>query len=363
VNFARVLKEVLWCLVTEGGISYRRVKLSYGLDDDAIEELRHELISVKRLAADVDGERLVWAPEGLQARSDRAMLLQHPLPPLRPADPVPTPAKSPTPAAARDLPGAERRQLTVMFCDLADSTRLSGQLDPEEMSDVIRAYQELVTEAVRRFDGFIAKFMGDGVLVYFGYPYAQGNDAERGGLAIIEALPALNHQVEGRNGLRLAVRIGIATGLVVVGETIGEGVARKQTVVGETPNLAARLQGAAAPNSVLISSATRDIVDEVFSCDGLGAHITEPVQVWRVTGLREADEVEFETVAGDFPLVGRDEEIGMLRRAWQQTKEEGHGQVVFIGGEPGIGKSSLVDMLRRARPCWTRWRTEVPVMA
>jgi class 3 adenylate cyclase/predicted ATPase len=242
-----------------------------------------------------------------------------------------------------------------MFCDLADSTRLSAQLDPEEMSDVIRAYQELVTEAVRRFDGFIAKFMGDGVLVYFGYPYAQGNEAERAvhsGLAIIEALPALNHQVEGRSGPRLAVRIGIATGLVVVGETIGEGAAREQTVVGETPNLAARLQGAAAPNSVLISSATRDIVNEVFACDGLGAHvlkgITDPVQVWRVTGLREADEAEFETAAGDFPLVGRDEEIGMLRRAWQQTKEEGHGQVVFIGGEPGIGKSSLVDVLRRA---------------
>jgi class 3 adenylate cyclase/predicted ATPase len=350
VNFARVLKEVLWCLVTEGGISYRRVRLTYGLDDDAVEELRRELISVKRLAADVDGERLVWAPDGSLARNGRAGLPPHPLPPLRLVEPMPTPAKSP----ARDLPGAERRQLTVMFCDLADSTRLSAELDPEEMSDVIRTYQDFVSEAVRRFDGFIAKFMGDGVLVYFGYPYAQGNDAARAvhsGLAIIEALPALNHKVGGRNGLCLAVRIGIATGLVVVGETIGEGAAREQTVVGDTPNLAARLQGAAAPNSILISSATHDIVDEVFACDGLGAHVlkgvTEPVHVWRITGLREADEVEFETAAGDFPLVGRDEEIGMLRRAWQQTKEEGHGQVVFIGGEPGIGKSSLVDMLRR----------------
>jgi class 3 adenylate cyclase/predicted ATPase len=355
VNFVRVLKEVLWCLVTEGGISYRRVRLSYGLDDDAIEELRHELISVKGLAADVDGERLVLAPDGLLARKGLAAEPPHPLPPMRRAEPVPTPSKSPTPAAARDLPGAERRQLTVMFCDLADSTRLSVQLDPEEMSDVIRTYQELVSEAVRRFDGFIAKFMGDGVLVYFGYPYAKGNDAARAvhsGLAIIEAMPTLKHQVGGRIGARLAVRIGIATGLVVVGETIGEGAAREQTVVGETPNLAARLQGAAAPDSILISSATHDIVGEVFACDGLGAHvlkgISEPVQVWRVTGLREADEVEFETAARDFPLVGRDEEIGLLRRAWQQTKEEGHGRVVFIGGEPGIGKSSLVDILRRA---------------
>jgi len=356
VNFARVLKEVLWCLVSEGGISYRRVRLSYGLDDDAVDELRRELISVKRLAADVDGERLVWAPQGLLARNEQATLRQQPLPPLRSTEPGLTPVMSPrTPAEARDLPGAERRQLTVMFCDLADSTHLSAQLDPEEMSDVIRTYQEVVSDAVRHFDGFIAKFMGDGVLVYFGYPYAQGNDAARAvhsALAIIEAMPALKTRVGGQNGARLAVRIGIATGLVVVGETIGEGAAREQTVVGETPNLAARLQGAAAPDSILISSATHDIIGELFVCDELGAHvlkgISEPVQVWRVTGLREADEVEFETAARDFPLVGRDEEIGLLRRAWQQTKEEGHGRVIFIGGEPGIGKSSLVDSLRRA---------------
>jgi class 3 adenylate cyclase len=149
-----------------------------------------------------------------------------------------------------------------MFCDLADSTRLSAQLDPEEMGDVIRAYQEMVSEAVRRFDGFVAKFMGDGILVYFGYPYAQGNDAERGvhsGLAIIEAVPSLNRQVERRDGMRLAVRIGIATGLVLV----GEGAAREKTVVGETPNLAARLQATAGPDSILISAATHDIVGEV----------------------------------------------------------------------------------------------------
>jgi hypothetical protein len=158
VNFARVLKEVLWCLATEGGISYRRIKLSYGLDDDAVEELRRELISVKRLAADVDGERLVWAPEGLPSRSEAVTVTHQPLPPLRAPEPSfaaspPTlpltrelPAKLPL---TRELPGAARRQLTVMFCDLADSTHLSAQLDPEEIGDVIRAYQELVSEAVR----------------------------------------------------------------------------------------------------------------------------------------------------------------------------------------------------------------------
>ena len=223
-----------------------------------------------------------------------------------------------------------------MFCDLADSTRLSAQIDPEDMGDVTRAYQETVSQAIRRFDGFIAKFMGDGV---------------RTGLAILDALPALGAGIAHSNGTRFAARIGIASGLVVVGETIGEGAAREQTVVGETPNLAARLQALAGPDAILISAATRDLVGDIFACEGLGAHalkgIAEPVQVWRVAGLREEEEAEFETTTADFPLVGRDEEIGLLRRAWQQTKEESHGQVVFVSGEPGIGKSALVDTLRR----------------
>jgi predicted ATPase/class 3 adenylate cyclase len=348
LNFARVLKEVLWCLATEGSISYRRIKRGYGLDDDALEDLRRELIGTLHIAADLDGELLVWVPDGRTARPERTALSQ-PLPVSRQAE------RLPAPAADRDLPGAERRHLTVMFCDLADSTRLSVQLDPEDMGDVIRAYQEAVSEAVRLFDGYIAKFMGDGVLVYFGYPNAQEKDAERAvrtGLAILDALPALNAELAPANGTRLAVRIGIATGIVVVGETIGQGVAREQTVVGETPNLTARLQALAGPDAILISAATHDLVGDIFACEGLGAHalkgIAEPVQVWRVTGLREASDAEFETTAADFPLVGRDEEIGLLRRAWQQTKEEGHGQVVFVSGEPGIGKSVLVDTLRRA---------------
>jgi class 3 adenylate cyclase len=239
VNFEQVLKEVLWCLVTEGGISYRRIRLSFGLDDDALEEVRRELIGVKRLAADVDGELLVWAPAARPAEAGDATRPRQPLPVL------PAARTPPAAAATWDLPGAERRHLTVMFCDLADSTRLSARLDPEDMGDIIRAYQAAVSEAVRRFDGFIAKFMGDGVLVYFGYPHAHEKDAERAthaALAILEALPALNSAIAQEIRIRLSVRIGIATGLVVVGETIGEGAARENTVVGETPNLAARLQ-------------------------------------------------------------------------------------------------------------------------
>jgi class 3 adenylate cyclase len=313
----------------------------------------------RTLAADIDGERLVWAPEGPPSRNGPANLSRLPLPPLRAAAPASTvPAWPPAPAAARELPGAERRQLTVMFCDLADSTHLSAQLDPEEMGDVIRAYQELVSVAVRRFDGFIAKFMGDGVLVYFGYPHAQGNDAERAvhsGLAIVEALPELNRQIGGQNGVRLAVRIGIATGLVVVGETIGEGAAREQTVVGETPNLAARLQGFASSDTILISAATHNSVGDVFACEDLGAHalkgIDEPVQVWRVASLREAEDVEFDTAAGDFPLVGRDRRSGCCAAPGRRPRKRGTAKSYSSAAsrESANRASSTRYVARRAR--------------
>ena len=194
VNFARVLKEVVWCLVTEGSISYRRIKRSFGLDNEALEDLRRELIGIKRLAADHEGEFLVWAPEPRPAPAD--------LTAARPPPPASQLAEGTAAPAERVLPGAERRHLTVMFCDLMDSTHLSAQLDPEDMGDVIRAYQEVVGDAARRFDGFIAKFMGDGVLIYFGYPHALEKDAERAvrtGLAILEALPALSTEI-GRDG-------------------------------------------------------------------------------------------------------------------------------------------------------------------
>jgi class 3 adenylate cyclase len=160
VNFARVLKEVLWCLVTEGGISYRRIKLSFGLDDDGIEELRRELIVIKRVAADVDGEVLVWAPEGRGARPGPAALLR-PLPALR-QDERPT-APADVPAAIPAASEAERRQLTVMICDLVGSTALSTGMDPEDLRDVIASYQSRCSAAIRRYDGFVAKYMGDGI--------------------------------------------------------------------------------------------------------------------------------------------------------------------------------------------------------
>ena len=258
MNFARVLKEVLWCLVTEGSISYRRIKLTFGLDDDGLEELRSELIGIKRLAADVDGKRLVLASEGRPARPEGTALPQ-PLPALRHAEKPTAPAAqrdlsvAPTPAAVAAAPEAERRQLTVMFCDLVGSTALSTGMDPEDLRDVIASYQNRCSAAIRRYDGFVAKYMGDGILVYFGYPRAHENEAERSvraGLDIVEAMAELNAAVPRPPGVELAVRIGIATGPVIVGDQIGEGTASETAVVGETPNLAARLQalGAAEPD-------------------------------------------------------------------------------------------------------------------
>ncbi len=259
-------------------------------------------------------------------------------------------------SASRDQK-AERRQLTVMFCDLVGSTELSTRFDPEELQDVIRAYQEVAANVIRQFDGYIARYMGDGLLVYFGYPQAHERDAERAvrtGLGIVDAMVDLNAEAGLPDGVELAVRIGIDTGLVVVGEIVGEGDAQERTVVGETPNLAARLQGLARPNGVVLGSVTRDLAGDTFVYEDLGAHelkgITGFVKVWEVCGLIEEPGDEADNRAAihgsQSPLVGRDEEIGLLRRAWQQTKDEGRGQVVLVNGEPGIGKTVLVDVLR-----------------
>ena len=228
-------------------------------------------------------------------------------------------------AAAPDAPApadAERRQLTVMFCDLVGSTSLSSRLDPEDLREVIAAYHRAVAEIVAGFDGFVAKYMGDGVLVYFGYPRAHEDDAERAvraGLSSIDAVGRLDVK-----SAKLQARVGIATGLVVVGDLIGEGSAQEQSVVGETPNLAARLQALATPASLVIAAGTRQQIGELFDLEDLGpqqlAGFAEPQRAWRVLG--ESGEVSrFEALrSGETPLVGREEEIELLIRRWQQAK-------------------------------------------
>ena len=249
-----------------------------------------------------------------------------------------------TPPATRT--DAERRQVTVMFSDLVGSTALSGRMDPEDLREVISAYQKCVTETVRRFGGFVAKYMGDGVLVYFGYPQAHEDDAERAvraGLELIAAVGAL------KSNAPLQTRVGIATGLVVVGDLIGSGAAQEQAVVGETPNLAARLQGVAEPNTVVIAEGTRKLLGNLFELEDLGAKdlkgIAGPVRAWAALRASSA-EGRFEALhaSGLTALVGREEELELLLRRWAKAKT-GEGQVVLLSGEAGIGKSRLTAAL------------------
>jgi class 3 adenylate cyclase len=241
--------------------------------------------------------------------------------------------------------GAERRQLTVMFCDLVGSTALSSRLDPEDLRAVIGAYHKCVAETVGRLGGFVAKYMGDGVLVYFGYPRAHEADAEeavRTGLALVEAVSALEVPE------RLRVRVGIATGLVVVGDLIGEGEARERGIIGETPNLAARLQGIAAPNTTVISESTRRQIGALFEVEDLGsqqlAGFAEPQRAWQVLAENRALG-RFEALRSRAtPLVGREEELELLLRRWRRAAA-GEGQVVLISGEAGVGKSRLTEAL------------------
>jgi class 3 adenylate cyclase/predicted ATPase len=241
---------------------------------------------------------------------------------------------------------AERRHVTVMFSDLVGSTALSARMDPEDLREVISAYQTCVAEIVARFGGFVAKYMGDGVLIYFGYPHAHEDEAERAVRAGLELIAAISRL---KTHAPLQTRVGIATGLVIVGDLIGSGASQEQAIVGETPNLAARLQGVAQPNSVVIADGTRKLVGNLFELEDLGAQalkgIAGPVQAW--IALRAASvESRFEAlhVSGLTELVGRDEELELLLRRWLKAKG-GEGQVVLLSGEPGIGKSRLTAAL------------------
>jgi class 3 adenylate cyclase len=253
-------------------------------------------------------------------------------------------------AERREVPkppdNPERRYVTVLFSDLVGSTALSTRLDPEDLRDVIAVYQRCAEETVRRFDGFIAKFLGDGVLVYFGYPEAHEDDPERAVRAGLELLAA----VKGLQAAEaLEARVGIATGLVVVGDVIGSGASQEQSIVGKTPNLAARLQGIAAPSTVVIADPTRKLLGNLFELEDLGGKdlkgIAGAEKAWAVlrANLMDSRFEAFHT-AGVTELVGREEELDLLIRRWTKAAT-GEGQVVLLSGEPGIGKSRLIAAL------------------
>jgi class 3 adenylate cyclase len=251
-----------------------------------------------------------------------------------------------SPPSATPEDRAERRQVTVMFSDLVGSTALSARMDPEDFREVISAYQSAVAGAVGRFGGFVAKYMGDGVLIYFGYPHAHEDDAERAvraGLQLVTAIGDL------KTHAALQTRIGIAAGLVVVGDLIGSGSSQEQPIVGDTPNLAARLRGIAEPNSVVIAESTRNLVGGLFDLEFLGPQelkgISGSTPAW--AALRPASvEGRFEAMhaSGLTDLVGREEELDLLLRRWSKAKS-GEGQVVLFSGEAGIGKSRLTAAL------------------
>ena len=344
MTFDEVLMQVRELLEREGRVSYRALKRRFSLDDDYLEDIKDELIKAKQLARDEDGAVLVWVGEGKKAKGGKGETGK---------DFGPR-----APDAGRS--SAERRQLTVMFCDLVGSTALSTQLDPEELREVVQGYQHASGEVISRYDGHVAQYLGDGLLVYFGYPLAHEDDAQRAvrtGLGIIEALQLLSsrhkipssRQGERQGEVRLQVRIGIHTGLVVIGE-MGSGVKRELLAMGETPNIAARVQGEAEPNTVAISAATYRLVQGLFECQDLGPHtlkgIATPLSLYRIVGESGAQS-RFEAAVrtGLTPLVGRDEEVRLLQRHWERAKT-GEGQVVLLSGEAGIGKSRLLQELK-----------------
>jgi predicted ATPase/class 3 adenylate cyclase len=337
MGFYEILDQVVDLLRHRGRVTYRALKREFQVDDAFLEDLKAEIITAQRLAVDEQGAVLVWVGEAGT-------------PPAPQAD-AHAPREEPRDDERRH-PEAERRQLTVLFCDLVDSTVLANQLDPEELREVVRAYQETCAKVIARFEGHIAQYLGDGLLVYFGYPLAHEDDAQRAvraGLGMIEAMGQLNARLRQERGVQLAVRLGVHTGLVVVGE-VGSGTRQEQLALGETPNLAARLQGIAAPNSLVVSAATVPLLGGFFTYQSLGTSVlkglAQPVEVYQVLHESTArSRLEAAGSTGLTPLVGREQEMALLRERWTQVKD-GLGQVVLLSGEAGIGKSRLVQVLK-----------------
>jgi len=347
MDFYDILDQVIALLKQRGRASYRALKVQFHLDDESLEVLKEELLYTHAVVDD-QGRGLVWTGN-IEGTMDT---------PAPPPQVIPAPLTQerasvhPTsPLQTSRTTEAERRQLTVLFCDLVDSTALSSQLDPEELREVVRAYQDTCAKVIARFEGHIAQYLGDGLLVYFGYPLAHEDDAQRAvraGLGMIEAVGQLNTRLEQERGVHLDVRLGIHTGLVVVGE-VGSGPRQEQLALGETPNLAARLQGIAAPNTLVISAATSQLLGGFFVCQSLGTPLlrgfTQPLAVYQVLYESTArSRLEVAGRTGLTPLVGREQEVALLVERWAQVKD-GLGQVVLLSGEAGIGKSRLVQVL------------------
>ena len=367
MSFLETVELARAFLERNGRVSLRGLKREFGLDDDALDELVEELVDVQQVAAR-EGNVLSWISQA--SLEMPAAETQAPVRPAAVAPAEPTLSPTPPPATAAPTTAAppttkapvaptfegERRQLTVLFCDLVDSVKLAAGLDPEDWREVVDAYQKAAGEEIERLAGHVAQYLGDGLLVYFGYPQAHEDDAIRGvsaALAILDDLPQLNARIRARlpalGGEGLRVRIGVHTGPVVVGK-VGSGAQTEQLALGDTVNMASRLLGVCEPDSVVISDATRRLVRGIFVFEDLGQRFLKGVedavpvhQVLRRSGV--GSRLDVATAAGLTPLVGREQEVALLLDRWELVTE-GHGQVVLLGGEAGMGKSRLVQVLR-----------------
>jgi class 3 adenylate cyclase len=358
MDYDAVLAQAIALLQREQRLSYRVLKRRLQLDAETLEDLKEDLIYAKKLAMDEDGHVLVWTGGAGTPMGPLVIPSQPPQPPANEADQA---AHIKSLSAEPRPSDAERRQLTVLFCDLVDSTVLASQLDPEDWREVVQAYQETCAKVIARYEGHIAQYLGDGLLIYFGYPLAHEDDAQRAvraGLGMVEALGQLNARLERDHSIQLAVRLGCHTGLVVVGE-IGGGAKHEQLALGETPNVAARLQGLADPDTVVISAGTLQLLGGFFACQVLGTPalkgIAQPLEVYQVRYERTVrSRLEAAGRTSLTPLVGREQEIGLLRERWAQVKEGlGQAEIARLRGvlllqQTGKPQAEAETWLRRA---------------
>jgi class 3 adenylate cyclase len=319
VKFSDIVDAAKALLQKKARITHRALAREFALDAAALQDLVDELVLAERVAVDEDGKVLVWAGPAADTT----------------APPAPTPE-------------GDRRQLSVMFCDLVGSTALSEQLDPEDLHELVTAYQQAVLRVVQRYEGHIAQYLGDGILAYFGYPAAHEDDAVR---AVRAGLDILAEIAQLAVTPPVQVRLGVHTGPVVIG-AVGEGGRTEQLALGKTPNIAARVQSAAQPQALTISGATHRLVQGLFDCQDLGAHtlkgIAEPVALYQVMqSASSSTRFDVQLQQGLTPMQGRGHELAQLLQRWQLA-HGGQGQVALLSGDAGIGKSRLVQALGQA---------------